>query len=141
MPFWSMCSNSCFATRSRSGAKRRGLAYTGAPAVLILCVTVCLIGVSPLFVFVNDGKSLKISSYRLDGMSFSTVSVVDLATFEMKPLTSILVFASTSCVRRMSTSRSTFCRKSAPRIRYLVSAIVKIHGNTRQRPRFNVMDV
>ena len=95
-----MCSNSCFATHSRSGAKRRGFAYTGAPVVFILCEPMCLIGVSQLFVFFNDGNSLRMFSYRLDGTSFSTVGLVDSATFDMKPFTSILVFASTRCVRK-----------------------------------------
>ena len=46
---------------------------------------------------------------------------------DMNPFTATLVFASTSCVWRMSTSRSKLRRKSAPRIGYLVSAIVNIH--------------
>ena len=46
MPSWSMCSNSCLAARSRSGANRLGRAETGGPVVSMWCVTSCRTGVS-----------------------------------------------------------------------------------------------
>ena len=65
MPSWSMCSNSAFATRSRSGAKRLGRACTGGPLVLIWWVTSCLIVASRkhgLEIFGNLHSNLLISS-------------------------------------------------------------------------------
>ena len=72
----------------RSGAKRRGLDTTGRPVVSILWVMLCLtgLGVSPMFVLVNDGKSARSFSYLLDGTSLRTVSLVYSTTLETNPL-------------------------------------------------------
>ena len=62
MPNSSMWSNSCRATLSRSGPKRRVRAETGGPEVSLWCVTSCLMGTSVVQGCVMDENLARMAS-------------------------------------------------------------------------------
>ena len=57
IPSWSMCSNSCLAARSWSGARCLGWAETGGTVVSMWWLTLCLTGASSEQTRVSAGNS------------------------------------------------------------------------------------
>ena len=122
-------SNSAFASRNLSGSKRRGRQKTGAPEIIIWCVTFVLTGLHLL-------SSIMISLY-----SFNRCEKISFELHANTCAGSVVVMCVLfliSLLRLISTSRSKCFIKSAPIISESTSAIVNGHVNDWLRPMSRV---